>query len=79
MIKYENDATKDIYEECFQYMHRHSYRFFSDNLSGSLVRKIGKLAGSYETVVDIFVFQILNILISIPMTTIIVMKQDVKI
>lgn len=79
MIKYENDATKDIYEECFQYMHRHSYRFFSDNLSGSLVRKIGKLAGSYETVVDIFVFQILNILISIPMTTIIVMRQDVKI
>ena len=60
MIKYENDATKDIYEECFQYMHRHSYRFFSDNLSWSLVRKIGKLAGSYETVVDIFVFQILN-------------------
>lgn len=79
MIKYENDATKDIYEECFQYIHRHSYRFFTDNLSGSLVRKIGKLAWSYETVVDIFVFQILNIVISIPMTCVIVMRQDVKI
>ena len=63
MIKYENDATKDIYEECFQYMHRHSYRFFSDNLSGSLVRKINKLAGSYENVVDTFIFQILNIML----------------
>ena len=79
MIKYETDATKDIYEECFQYMHKHSYRFFSNNLSGSLVRKIGKLAGSYETVVDIFVFQILNIIISTPMTCIIVMRQNVKI
>ena len=79
MIKYENDATKDIYEECFQYMHKHSYRFFTDNLSGSLVRKVGKLAGSYENVVDMFVFQILNILISIPMTCIIVMRQSVKI
>ena len=79
MIKYETEVTKDIYQECFQYMHRHSYRFFTDNLSGSLVRKIGKLAGSYETVVDIFVFQILNIVISIPMTTIIVMRQNVKI
>lgn len=79
MVKYENDATKDIYEECFQYIHRHSYRFFSDNLSGSLIRKIGKLAGSYETVVDMFVFQILNIVISIPMTCFIVMRQSVKI
>ena len=79
MIKYETDATKDIYEECFQYMHKHSYRFFTDNLSWSLVRKIGKLAWSYETVVDIFVFQILNIIVFIPMTIVIVMKQNVKI
>ena len=79
MIKYETDATKDIYEECFSYMHRHSYRFFSDNLSGSLVRKVGKLAGSYETVVDIFVFQILNIVVFIPMTIVIVMRENVKV
>ena len=79
MIKYENDATKDIYEECFQYIHKHSYRFFTDNLSWSLVRKISKLAGSYENVVDMFVFQILNILLSIPMTCIIVMRQSTKI
>ena len=79
MIKYETDATKDIYEECFQYIHRHSYRFFSNNLSWSLIRKIGKLAGSYETVIDILVFQILNIILSIPLTTIIVMRQNVKI
>ena len=79
MIKYETDATKDIYDECFQYIHRHSYRFFSNNLSWSLIRKIGKLAGSYETVVDILVFQILNIILSIPITTVIVMRQNVKI
>ena len=79
MIKYENDATKDIYEECFQYIHRHSYRFFSNNLSWSLVRKIGKLAWSYETVVDVFIFHILHIIIFIPMTIIIIMRQNIKI
>ncbi len=79
MIKFENDATKDIYEECFQYIHRHSYRFFSNNLSWSLIRKISKLAGSYETVVDIFIFQILNMIIFIPMTIIIVMRESITI
>ena len=79
MIKYENEAMKDIYEECFQYLHRHSYRFFSNNLSWSLIRKISKLAWSYETVVDTFIFQILNMVIFIPMTIIIVMNENVKI
>jgi len=79
MIKYENDATKDIYEECFQYLHKHSYRFFSNNLSWSLIRKVGKLAWSYETVVDRFIFQVLNMIIFIPMTIIIVMRENIKI
>ena len=79
MIKYENEATKDIYEECFQYIHKHSYRFFSNNLTWSLIRKISKLAWSYETVVDVFIFQILNMVIFIPMTIIIVMRENVKI
>lgn len=79
MIKYENDATQDIYEECFQYLHKHSYRFFSNNLSWSLIRKVGKLAWSYETVVDRFIFQVLNMIIFIPMTIIIVMRENMKI
>ena len=79
MIKYENDATQDIYEECFQYLHKHSYRFFSNNLSWSLIRKVGKLAWSYETVVDRFIFQVLNMIIFIPMTIIIVMRENIKI
>ena len=78
-IKYENAATKDIYEECFQYLHNHSYRFFSNNLSWSLIGKINKLAWSYETIVDRFIFQILNMIIFIPMTIIIIMKENFKI
>ena len=79
LIKFENDATKDIYEECFQYLHKHSYRFFSNNLSWSLIRKVSKLAWSYETIMDIFIFQILNMIIFIPMTIIIVMRENIKI
>ena len=78
-IKYENEVTKDIYEECFQYIHKHSYRFFSNNLSWSLIAKINKLAWAYEIVVDRFVFQIINMIIFIPMTIIIIMRENLKI
>ena len=36
-IKAEYGVTKDIYQECFQYLHRHSYRFFSNNLSEGII------------------------------------------
>ena len=75
-IKYENEVTKDIYQECFQYLHRHSYRFFSSNLTWSLINKINKLAWAYVNVVDIFIYQILNAIIFIPMTIVIVMRQS---
>lgn len=78
-VKCENEVTKDIYQECFQYLHRHSYRFFSNNLSWSLINKINKLAWAYEKIVDMLVYQILNMIIFIPMTIFVVMRQNLTI
>ena len=78
-VKCENEVTKDIYQECFQYLHRHSYRFFSNNLSWSLINKINKLAWAYEKIVDMLVYQILNMVIFIPMTIFVVMRQNLMI
>ena len=78
-IKAENEVTKDIYQECFQYLHKHSYRFFSNNLTWSLVNKINKLVWAYENVVDLLIYEILNIVIFIPMTIVIVMRQNLTI
>ncbi len=76
IIKHELWVMKDIYEECFQYIHKHSYRFFTNNLSGSLIKKITKLAGAYESVADIFVFQILRIVIFIPLAIVILFREN---
>lgn len=42
----------DITDECFNYMHQHSYRFFTDNFAGALVKKINRLARGFERVAD---------------------------
>ena len=75
-IKYESEVTKDIYQECFQYLHRHSYRFFSNNQTWALVNKINKLAWAYMDVVDTVIYYILNTVIFVPMTIVIVMRQN---
>ena len=75
-IKFELWVTKDIYEECFQYIHNHSYRFFTNNLSWSLIKKITKLAWAYEDVADTFIFQIMRIIIFIPLAIIVLFKEN---
>lgn len=70
---------RKIYEQCFAYIHRHSFSFFSNNFSGSLVKKINKLAGSYENIVDNFIFNILRMIIYLPFIIIVVAKKDLTI
>lgn len=41
-----------ISEECFEYLHKHSYRFFSNNFAGALVKKINRLMRGFEDISD---------------------------
>ena len=68
-----------IFQQCFAYIHRHSYKFFTNNFSGSLVKKINKLAYSYENVIDNFVFNILALIIFLPTVIIIVSRRNLTI
>jgi ATP-binding cassette, subfamily B, bacterial len=55
----------DIVQESLSYLHNNSYRFFSDNFTGSLVRKVNRLARSFENVHDTVLFHFLQITVSV--------------
>jgi ATP-binding cassette subfamily B protein len=42
----------NIMNECFAYLHRHSYNFFSNNFAGALVKKVNRIARAFEDVAD---------------------------
>ena len=66
----------DIMLECFQKLHNHSYRFFSNSFSGSLVRQASKLSGSFDRITDLFVWTLLDIIITLPMMMILIMRES---
>jgi len=68
-----------IFQQCFAYIHKHSYKFFTNNFSGSLVKKINKLAFSYENVVDNFIFNVLRMIIFLPFIIVVVARKDITI
>jgi len=45
-------VMRNIVNECFEYLNQHSYRFFSDHFSGSLVRKVGRLMWAFNKLMD---------------------------
>lgn len=50
----ETRMMMDVSNICFDYLHGHSYRFFSGQFVGSLVRKAGRLVDSFEGIADRF-------------------------
>ncbi|MCX6822867.1 MAG: ABC transporter transmembrane domain-containing protein [candidate division SR1 bacterium] len=61
LIRMSVNISKKIYMECFKYVQQHSYRFFTNNFAGALIKKINKNVGAIDRISDIFVFDISNI------------------
>ena len=69
----------DIFLECFEKLHKQSYRFFSNSFSGSLVRKANKISFSFSQMISIFMRVVLSILVTIPLMIYLIMKENVTI
>jgi ATP-binding cassette subfamily B protein len=53
---YEAKIMSNLLNTCFEYLQNHSFGFFSNNFSGSLVRKVNRYSRTFEDLADI-VFQ----------------------
>lgn len=49
---FQPQVMRDLVNTCFQYLHEHSYRFFTNNFAGSLVKKIGRYERAFEDIAD---------------------------
>jgi len=52
LVKFEMDMQEHLYNKLFDYIQRHSFQFFTDNFTGSLISKIRKCVGSFERFTD---------------------------
>ncbi len=55
---FESKVMKHLYDFTFARLLEHSYNFFSNNFSGSIIAKSKRLVRSFETLIDILGFQI---------------------
>ncbi len=58
-------VMSDLSNECFAYIHRHSFTFFHDNFVGSLVKKVRWFSKSFESIADRIFWNLLPLVINI--------------
>ena len=66
---FQPKIMSEIANESFDYLHNHSYKFFSNNFAGSLVKKVTRLVGSFEAVADKLYWDILPLILRITIIT----------
>lgn len=56
IVNFQTRGIKDIYDFSFKKVNNHSYDFFANNFSGSLVAKIRRFIKSFEMIFDSILF-----------------------
>ena len=62
--RFQAKTMNDLVERAFRSLIRHSYQFFSDNFSGSLVRKIQRLAFAFESIADTAIYNVIPLVVT---------------
>lgn len=53
IIRFQPYVMRDLKNTCYEYLHKHSFGYFTDNFAGSLVRRVNRYARSFEDIADI--------------------------
>jgi ATP-binding cassette subfamily B protein len=75
-INFETRMNEDLYIMIWQYMQKHSFQFFSDNFTGSLISKVRKCVGAVERFTDNLNFGGIDFVLQVILILIIVGTQN---
>lgn len=63
--RYEMNGIAHLKQQAYDYMIEHSYSFFANNFTGSLVQRVNRFARAFETFNDRLIFDVLPLLVRV--------------
>lgn len=76
IIPLEAAGIRHLEQRCYKALLQQRYSFFENNFAGSLVKQANRFINAFETIVDWFLFQLLNNLLAIIIAFIIFFQQQ---
>jgi len=76
IIYFQAKVVTDITNMCFAYLHKHSFSYFNNNFTGSLVKRVGYFARAYEDIADKLIWDIIPIIIEMIVITAVLFSRN---
>jgi ATP-binding cassette subfamily B protein len=74
---FESKIMADLNKQCFAYLHQHSFAYFSNNFTGSMVKRIKSFTNAFEVLCDQLFYQLLPTFVTIMMITFILARLNI--
>ncbi len=75
---FESRVMADLSNYCFEYLHKHSYKFFTDNFAGSLVKRVNRFSAGFEIIGDQCTIQLGQVILRIIPIIVILFWRNTK-
>lgn len=79
LVQFEIRVMRDVRQSAYDYVLDHSYNFFSNNFTGSLVQKINRFTRAFERLADRFLMDIVPLAVKIIGASIVLSAIDKRI
>ena len=76
VVKLEMGMQQKLYDELFSYLHKHSYQYFVDHFSGTLVSQIRKTIWALERFTDMLTWNVLPFFLNVFLIVVIVARES---
>jgi len=73
----ESRVMADLSKKCFNYLHKHSFAYFSNTFTGSVVKKTKGFVSAFEILADQFFYELLPSFTKILLITVILAKINI--
>ncbi|MDD4937729.1 MAG: ABC transporter ATP-binding protein [Candidatus Shapirobacteria bacterium] len=74
---FESRVMADLAKKCFAYLHQHSFAYFSNTFTGSVVKKTKSFINAFENLADQLFYQLLPSIITIIIITVILSMVNI--
>lgn len=74
---FQNRVIADLSNTCFKYLHKHSFSYFNNNFTGSLVKRVSYFPRAFEQIADRIIWNFLPLVVSIVIIVIVLFLKNI--
>ena len=75
---FQSKIITDLVNDCFAFLHRHSFGFFIDNFVGSLVKKVKWFGRAFEVISDRLLWDLLPLVANVGIIIYVLSRRDYR-